>query len=340
MAVGTDTLIAGLLAQATGELRADPGATAALEAAAGIWSRALAAARVTPENERTRAITPAFLGCIGREWIRRGESVHAIEVDRAGRVRLSPCSTWNLTGSYDPSSWRYRLDMEGPSGNVTRQLPASGVIHSRFATDPRRPWAGLPPTSYASATAVLLANAETRLGQEAGGPVGHLIPVPADGGDGSDADPLAALKQTVGKLAGRVALVETVAAGWGEGMASAPRSDWKPQRFGPNPPASLVSLRSEAASAILAACGVPLALVSDADGTSQRESYRRFTMAALEPVADGLATELAEKLETPVGFDFRGLWAHDLAGRAAVYDKLVSSGMAAPDALRLSGMGA
>ena len=135
--------------------------------------------------------------------------------------------------------------------------------------------------AYATATGALHANLEQRLGQEAGGPVGHLLPVPQDGGDGSETDPLATLKATVGSLDGRVALVETTSAGWGEGMAVAPRQDWISHRFGANPPATLATLRSDSAEAVLAACGVPSALVNDADGTSQREAYRRFVMSSL-----------------------------------------------------------
>ena len=81
------------------------------------------------------------------------------------------------------------------------------------------------------------ANLETRLGEEAGSSsVGYLLPVPADGGDGSDSDPLAGLKADIANLRGRHALVETTAAGWGEGRTAAPQSDYKPQRVGAHPP--------------------------------------------------------------------------------------------------------
>ena len=56
---------------------------------------------------------------------------------------------------------------------------------------------------------------------------------------------------------GRTILSETTAAGWGEGKASAPQSDWKPHRFGASPPDALVNLQSEAALTVLSACGVP-----------------------------------------------------------------------------------
>ena len=64
-------------------------------------------------------------------------------------------------------------------------------------------------------------------------------------------------------------------------------------------------------------------LVTDADGTSQREAFRRFlTTAVSQPVADLVAEELSHKLAVPVRFGFDGLYAHDLAGRAAAFQKL------------------
>ena len=184
----SDTLIAGLIAQATGNVKADPGTTAAVEAAAGIWSRGLASATVEGDPSRTRSITPDFLAMVARQWIRVGESIHVVVVTDDG-VRLAPASTWDLTGGASPDTWSYRLDIEGPSGGKTVQVPSAGVIHSRWATDPRRPWQGLSPMAYATTSGVLLANVEKRLAEEAGGPVGHLLPVPADGGDGSVDDP-------------------------------------------------------------------------------------------------------------------------------------------------------
>ena len=234
--------------------------------------------------------------------------------------------------------------MEGPSGNRTRTSASAGVVHARFAVDPVRPWKGLPPTAYATATGSLLANLEQRLGQEAGGPVGSVVALPMSGFPGADGDaapapdPLQPYRENIDKLKGGVMLAETTASGWGEGMPGAPRTDWKPNRIGAAPPLPVVSLRSDAANAVLAACGVPMALVTDADGTSQREAYRRFVMAALEPVAAMLARELSEKLETRVELGFRALWAHDMAGRAQAYRQLRQGDMKEPDARNLAGL--
>ena len=113
---------------------------------------------------------------------------------------------------------------------------------------------------------------------------------------------------------GRTILAETTAAGWGDGKMAAPQADYRPQRFGASPPDSLPSLRTEAGLSVLSACGVPVSLVTDADGTSQREAWRRFVMGSVEPLLAIVGQEVEAKLETRVTFDLSSLWAHDFAG--------------------------
>ena len=331
----TDAITAAIAAQAAGTAAGDPGAIAALETAAGLWARSLAAATITPA---VPALTADVLALIGRDLIRRGESVHAIEVE-AGAPVLRPAGSWDVRGPWRESEWRYRLDLFGPSGNVTRFLPADSVVHCRYAVDPARPWHGISPLQWARATGALAGNLEQRLGEEVSGSVARLIPVPQDGGDGGDGDPLASLKADIAKGAGRALLVETTAAGFGEGKAAAPQSDWKQQRIGPDPPQALATLRSDAALAVLDACGVPRALAASEDGTAQREAWRRFVMGSVEPVAGIIARELGAKLDAPgLALDFTGLWGHDLAGRAAAFAKMVQGGIDIERAVALSGL--
>ena len=78
---------------------------------------------------------------------------------------------------------------------------------------------------------------ERSLADESAGPLANLLPIPADGGDDDDdADPLKLLKADIAAARGKALLLETTAAGYGEGMASAPRRDWVASRLGPNPP--------------------------------------------------------------------------------------------------------
>ena len=329
----TDGVVQALLSRASGT-HADPAATAAVEAAAGALSRAFASAEITPNTPATRGITPDVLAQIGRALIVHGEIVLILAVAE-GRVRLLPAASFDVTGAADVSTWRYRCDLAGPSGSTTIARPAEGVIHCRYSTDPARPWVGVGPLERARLSGRLSAELEAALGDEASGTRGCLLPVPTDGQD----DTVSELRRDIGSLKGKTALVETTAAAWGDGRQMAPRSDYEPKRIGANPPASLAALRSDAALAVLSACGVPVELVTPGDGTGQREAWRRFLHGTVQPVAACVTAELAVKLDTPnftLGFDT--LFASDLSGRARAFQSMVGGGMAVDRAAALAGL--
>ena len=334
----TDLVVAGLVSRAAGESLYTATATAAIESAATIWGSALASAEVVGDDRARMAVTRRYRALVGREMVRRGESVHVLAVDASGRVGLIPAASWDVNGGPDPRTWWYRADVFAPNAVNTLHLPRAAVVHAQWATNSEEPWRGRAPWSFANLSAAMLAALERRLGQEADMPTGALLPVPADGGDGTDNDPLKALKTALGKLEGEYALIETTASGWGQGMSEAPRQDWKPSRLGANPPAVLQGLRTDAHEAILGACGVPVALVADRDGTAAREALRRFVTGIVEAKAAELADVLSEALETPVAFSFRSLWAHDLVGRVSSFQRLVDAGMDPGQARVVSGL--
>ena len=147
------------------------------------------------------------------------------------------------------------------------------------------------------------------------------------------------LRRDIGSLGGKVALVETLAAGWGDGRIAAPRGDYQPQRLGANPPASLATLRTDAARAVLSACGVPVELVTPGDGTSAREGLRRFLHLTVQPLAAIVASELRVKLDTPtLSLSFDKLFASDLSGRARAFQSMVGGGMSLDQAAALAGL--
>ena len=101
----------------------------------------------------------------------------------------------------------------------------------------------------------------------------------------------------------------------------------------------LPTLRADVFGAVLNACGVPVSLATDADGTSRRVSFRRFLTTGLEPLGELVADELSHKLDTSgVRFGFTGIYSHDLAGRAQAFGKLVRGGMDTDRALAISGL--
>ena len=236
--------------------------------------------------------------------------------------------------------------MAGPSGTITRNVPAAAVIHGRYSVDPARPWCGVSPLAWASLTGKLHANLEDAIADEAGGTRGHLLPVPAgpetdevDPVTGEPIDPNAQLRADIQRLRGKTVMVETTAAGWGEGMSAAPRSDWKPSRIGADPPVSLATLRTDSAQAVLAACGLSADLFVQGDAAGQRESWRRFLHGSVQPLGDLLAAELADKLDAPdLRLTFDRLFASDLSGRARAYQSLTGGGMDAERAAALAGL--
>ena len=338
-----DAVVSQIEAQAATKA-ADAGATAAIEACSGQLSRALMAATVEGPDMAAAAITPAVLGQIGRDLIRGGASLWRIDTGPRG-VMLREVAQWfwHQGRTPDPTTWRVRSTEYGPSGSVTHLLPFEAVVWLTWGQSTTTPWIGRSPASWAPLTAKLAAESERSLGDEAGGPVANLLPVPQDpaspdGDLDSDADPLAQLRADVAAARGRALLVETTAAGFGEGMSSAPRKDWIAGRLGPNPPAEVVEAARDAFNRMCAACGTPPALFdARADGTSQREALRRWHMGTVLPLARLVEHELNAKLETTVRLRF-DLHATDLAGRASAFKGLVAAGMEIDRALAITGL--
>ena len=334
----TDAIVAALYAGAAGTGTRDALATAALESVAALYSGAFARAKLEPD---VPAVTPAVLALIARDLVRRGESLHLIEAD-GGALMLRPVGAWDIRGGHDPATWWARCDLFGPSGNVTRFVPHESVVHCRYAVDPSRPWLGVPPLGWAESTGALAGRLETGLADEAGAPSAQLVPVPQDGGDGGDDDPLKQLKADIAKARGRALLVETTSAGFGQGPAGAPRRDWQQSRVGFEPPDIARGVREDVFGHVLAACNVPPALVHDrAEGTAQREALRRWVHLAVEPMGDLVAAELAAKLDMPgLRLDFSRLMSSDLAGKARAIKGLVEAGLELPAAAAIAGLDA
>ena len=320
----------------------------AVEIAAGMYSRAFSAAEVDPPGARTASLSPALLASIARRLITGGEWLGVIEVDPAGGVELREASSWDVRGGPAPDSWRYTATTSGPSASTTETIPAAGVVHLRYACRSGEPWRGRPPLSFAEDSRVLAAALERRLGQELAGPVGQLIALPQDAGADAvegEGEPVesttSVLRRELATLGGRLALVETTAAGWAEGRAAAPLGDWTVRRLGANPPATLGALRSAVELCILSLLGIPPSLQdSGADGTAQRESYRRFLHGSVQPLARIIERELHDKLDGDVRLSFRRLEAGDIAGRARAWRALAGREASMDDATarRLAGL--
>ena len=331
----TDSLIAQIVSQASGGTLARPAATGALEASASIVARCFAASQVSGPPHFVAALGPSVMSMIGRSLIRQGEILFAIEV-AGGRVMLTPAASWDVTGDHDPASWRYRLVLGGPSRLTTLEpVPSEGMIHVRLQADPEQPWRGISPLASAAIAGRLSAETAMALADEVSGPRGFLLPSPVDGADPT----VAALKSDIRALRGKVALVESTSSGWAaDGVQQRPQGDWQARRLGAAPGAALIEQAELASREVYSACGIPLGVVIDTEGTGQRESFRRLMHATIAPLARIVAEELSAKFEATIGLSFDDLYAADLSGRARAFQSLVGGGMAVEKAASLAGL--
>ena len=338
----SDAVVAAIEAQATAKV-ADASSTAAIEAAAGALSRAFASAEVQGAGWVRDAVTPVWLGQVGRSLIREGASLSVIGM--ADGLTLTPAAFWNFEGNAPNAdeheeSWMCRTTTYGPSSSHTRLLPRSRLVFARWGTSPGTRYRGQGPLSYAHLTARLQGEAERMLADEAAGSLAQILAVPQDGGDGSDADPLKMLKADIAAARGKALLLETTSGGWGD-KSNSPgvgNNDWRATRLGPQPPEAMVQVADQAFARMLAACGTPPAMfTADATGTAQTQALRRWHQNLVLPLARILEHELTMRLETDVGLRF-DKYPLDLQGRASAFKGLVAGGMAIEQAMAVTGL--
>ena len=328
----TDVLIAALVARAQGKsLIAVPSATAALEACAGLTGRGFASAEVRGPDSLTRALTPGCLDLVGRSLIRRGQVVFLIDT-QAGKLRLIPAWTHDVTGGPFPEELEYRLTLGGPSKTVTHEfVPAASVLHFRYAADASTPWRGNGPVEVAALAGRLSAETVRALAEESSGPVGRLLGIPVDGEDAT----VQLLKADIKNAAGRVALLET--GDWGN-TGGDTSVDLDTKRFGAEPPASMVELVSVASREVYSACGFNAALWGAGDASNTREAWRLALFGVLSPLGRLVQSELQDKLEDTVTLSWQELRASGLSGRARAFQSMVGGGMEVAEAVAVAGL--
>ena len=339
----TDAVVAGILASAGGG-NVLPTTLATVEAAAGLWSRGLASADVTPDGSLALAgVGPDVLAQVGRDLCRFGESVWMIQVDAAG-VGLLPASSWSISGGVSPVSWHYGLEFPLPSGRVVKtSRPSAAVLHFRYAVQKNAPWKGVPPLTFAALTGRLAASLEDMLCSEAGSPQGSILTVPeatnpANPNDETQPDPMAGIRSELATAKGIPLLVPTTRGGDGD-AGQAPARDWVPQRFGAAWPEAVSRARPDVANTIYAALGVPLSLVMlPADGTGQRVAWQRFVGSTIGPLGRLVSHELRLKLDPLAALSFSDLNSADVVSRARAIGSLQKAGVPVEEARRVVGL--
>ena len=291
--------------------------------------RRFAAARVTG-NATASAITPELLGHIGGSLIRHGESLFWIRV-RSGQLQLLPIASYDVRGDYDRETWRYLIELQGPSTTTRVTAHETDVLHPKFSIDAARPWSGIGPLQRASIAGRLSAEVSAALADESSLPTGAVLPMPTRG------DGVPELKADLKRLKGRVAFVEAHDSTGYADSRKAPGAGWDLKRIGADPPVALVKLADQAFREVVAACGVNPSLFMDADGTGLREAYRQAVHSVVTPLGVLVAAELTEKLGSNIQLDFSRVMSADIQGRARSLRSLTEAGVALPRALELAG---
>ena len=308
------------------------GSLGGLQLAAGAVARAFAAAEVEGDDGLLDATT---LYSMGFDLVREGQSLWLLDVG-TGRPRLSRASTGSdvYEGAADRESWVYRLTLPGPSVTTTVRASADQVIHLRQNSDPICPWRGRSGLEVAQSSGGLASTLVHALTAEGEVPVSRIIPQPQ--GDSQSTANSIRNAITTGL---RLALPETVAAGGGSGRASAPLTDWKPYRLGPDYMAGGVDLHALALQETAGVCGLPAPMVpgAAAAGPALRESFRQFVALTVQPLGRILEAEIERVLERPVRLQHHQLASVDVVSRARAYKALIENNIAKSRALELVG---
>ena len=106
-----------------------------------------------------------------------------------------------------------------------------------------------------------------------------------------------------------------------DGTTTRPKGDWESRRLGAAPGAALVEQAAMASREVYAACGIPLGVVIDTDGTGQRESFRRLLHSTVAPLGRIVSEELSRKFEAEISLSFDSLFAGGLVRQSEVLSK-------------------
>ena len=299
-------------------------ATAAEEAAVGLWRRAAAGA--TCDHASVSAL---MLSAAAAEVVRDGVSYWLWHESR----------WWRTEFARDQAGRELTLTI--PGAEYDGRAPDAREYQSRTVTAPRTAVAGLwwDPTRAVTAgnrpgqtvTRAALLEVESQLRDEFSGPRGSLLPVP-----GSSNVTGATLVDKLSELKGGVRPVRStqVAAGLAGGKQS---NDWRAERLGATPPAATVTLATQLHNQVLQSYGVPPGLWLGAT-SAPREAWRFFQQTAVRPLMHLFAEEMSRVLGQAVRIRFVELEHSELQPRARALDSLVKAGIAPERALTLVGL--
>jgi hypothetical protein len=285
--------------------------TATAQSCVSLWENGFTLAQVAGTDMLDRRT----LALIGRALALRGESVFLIDGDA-----LVPCSDWDLrTRNGRPTA--YRVSIPEAGGGTSTTALAGEVLHVRIGCDPAAPYYGTAPLKRASLTAGMLQAVESSLAEVfENAPIGsQIVPFP----ESPDTD-MTAIGRSFRGQRGRVMLRESVTVSAAGGPT--PATDWRPSDMTPDLERAMTAETLAAArGAICTVFGIlPSLFIDAAQGPLVREAQRHLAQWTLQPIAELLAEEVAQKLGGAVTIDTMGpTQAFDAGGSARAFATLV-----------------
>ncbi|WP_375263824.1 hypothetical protein [Palleronia sp.] len=286
--------------------------TAAVQSSVSLWESGLSLADVTG----TDLLTRRNMALCARSLALRGEAIFLI------RDRLIPAVDWDVS-TRDGEPRAYRLSLPEAGGARSETVLAAEVLHFRIGSDAAAPWTGTAPLRRAPLSAQLLHELETALRdvfREA--PIGSQI-VPLPEGSAEDMDQL---RSAFRGRRGAALVIEGVAQATAAGMN--PQIGKSPDQLSPDLQRTLADrLLTDAKGAIYGTFGVlPGLMNANTTGPMVREAQRHLAQLVLQPIANIMAEEAAEKLGGKIAIDVvRPMQAFDHGGKARALATMIKA---------------
>ena len=308
------------------------GAVAAVEIVAGRVARQFSEARVIGPRVAAQTLTPIVLATIGRSLIERGESLHWLDVGRAGDSILLPAEPyWDIQGGANPNTWWIRAEISGPTAINTIQQPRAAWLHVLSSIDPVCPSRGVSALRRAHISSEAARIAEDALRRELRMPAKAVIPQAR----GIKQDDINRLRAEFEKRADQLMMPITTQSG----PSTQPQTDWKVHRLTPEPSDGLVKAAAETQGRVIALLGGHPALAggASASGAPSREARKQLMDVLVRPLGAIVSAAASMLFESPVSL----MWdAQDDVRlvRARTFSEMIKNGAPGDVAAKIAGM--
>ena len=325
----TDAVLSFILANSTDSVEPRADVSSGAEMAAGILSRAVLNADIKGSEELT---VPMLYEMI-RDLILYGEIVW---IRYQGEwVR---CAYWDIEGGITKGSWRYRVDICGPSSKETRyrvrNLKRHQVFHVKYSSIPSRGWEGNSPLRRSNPMASMATKSEQALRETMNASTAAIIAASLPPQEG-ETDPYKALAAAIQRAKGKTSFVESPTVSMGERM---PSKEWEQQNLGPRPSMELIDSSMKAQKSVALMMGIPSELIENKTGQGMKEAYKFFLINTALPLCRLIEWEWKNHTGEITRICLDDASTYHLEGKTKAFGAMVKNGMDIEEALKASGL--